>query len=223
MKKQCDIDVAPLEHEDWWKEYAKYSIFNRQGIDIVCVSFQHPNPRACVLFLTGWNDTFFMYSELFYTLFTHGYSVFTYDHQSQGMSGRWLSDTNLTWIHTFDDYVDDFVFYVTMVAREMGAVPLHLIAHSLGALIASIGMARHPSLINKVIFTSPMFRTRCASKALDFRMPLPQPLTYWLANCACWLGLGATSALGFYRDKPGQRISYKLTSDRYFYNIHISS
>jgi lysophospholipase len=76
----------------------------------------------------------------------HQYSVYTYDHQSQGLSGRWLSESQSTWVHSFDDYVDDFVFFMTMISRQISQCPMNVVGHSMGCLIAAIGMSRHPSL-----------------------------------------------------------------------------
>jgi len=104
--------LGPVIHQQWWKEHVRYSTFNREGIDIFCASFVNPKAHAKVVFVTGWNESFLKYAELIKTLFESGLSVFTYDHQSQGLSGRWLMDEQATWIYNFDAYVLDFVFYV---------------------------------------------------------------------------------------------------------------
>lgn len=66
----------------------KYSKFRRQGIDIICASAEHPHPRAKIVFLTGLAECFIKYSEVIQFFYEKGFSVYTYDHQSQGLSGR---------------------------------------------------------------------------------------------------------------------------------------
>ena len=193
----------------------QYSKFNRQGIDIVCAAFEHPNPVGCVVFVTGWSETFLKYPDLIRNLYLHSYSVYTYDHQCQGLSGRWLAESQSTWIHTFDDYVDDFVFYLTSVARKNTSWPIYVIAHSMGCLISAIGMSRHPTIVSRAVFSAPMIRNKCGMKYFEYKNPLPQPLVYWISYLCCYFGLGAMNALGFLKEKPSDSVKVKLTTDRY--------
>lgn len=105
MFKSCDLKASPVENADWWAAHVRYSIFNRQGLDIICATFENPRARGNVIFLTGrwiyevqrylstkmlvffkgWNETFLRYPELIKVLYDAGFSVFTYDHQSQGL------------------------------------------------------------------------------------------------------------------------------------------
>ena len=105
-----DLEYVPPINAEWWKEHIKYIKFRRQGIDLVGGIFEQKSKvaRANVVLLTGWSETFLKYSELIKMLYERGFNIYTYDHQSQGLSGRWLSDTQKTWIHSFDDYIDDF-------------------------------------------------------------------------------------------------------------------
>lgn len=88
MRSSCDISAFPLTNTDWWNAHVQYSKFRRQGIDIICAAFAHPKPRANVILLTGLMESFLKYSDIIEALYERGYSVFTYDHQSQGLSGR---------------------------------------------------------------------------------------------------------------------------------------
>ena len=86
-------------NRDWWNANVIYSKFRRQGIDIVCACFKHKQPqqqqsqqhiypKANIIFITGLTESFIKYSEIIQCLFENGFNVFTYDHQSQGLSGR---------------------------------------------------------------------------------------------------------------------------------------
>jgi alpha-beta hydrolase superfamily lysophospholipase len=214
MRSASSLEYAPIEHENWWREFVKYSKFNRQGLDIVCASFEPPHPLGCIVIVTDWNETFLKYADLIRNLYLHNYSVYTYDHQSQGLSGRWLVEPQLTWIHTFDDYVDDFVFYLTTVARQNSSRPIFVIAHSMGCLISAIGMSRHPTIVSRAVFSAPLIRNKCGMKYFDYKYPLPQQLVYWITVLACAVGLGSRPALGFIKERPSDKIKIKLTTDR---------
>ncbi len=66
----CDLKYSPkvYNHEDWWKDHVQYSKFRRQGIDIICASFEQTDPQrqaiGNVVVVTGWSETFLKYSEL---------------------------------------------------------------------------------------------------------------------------------------------------------------
>ena len=214
MKKAVDFDYVPIDYDEWWISHVKYFNFDRQGLDIACAEFQHPNPKANVVLLTGWNETFLKYPHVIKSLYDSSFSVFTYDHQSQGFSGIWLAERQSTWVHSFYDYVDDFVSFVNIIIKSHAHLPIYVVAHSMGCLIAAIGMARHPALINRAVFSAPMFRNKCGLKSLQYRFPLPQPLVHLLSYCVCNAGLGFLHAIGFNKESPLDRIRYKLTSDR---------
>ena len=217
MFKASDLRAQPVDNSDWWAKHAKYCYFNRQGLDITCALFENPNAKANVIFLTGWSETFLKYSELIKTLYDTGLSVFTYDHQSQGFSGRWLAESQSTWIHSFHDYVDDFVYFATTISREYSRLPIYLVAHSMGCLVASIGMTRHSSLITRSVFSAPMFRNKCGMKYFNMKFPFPQLLTYWLTYCSCYFfGLGSMHALGYFKESPEDNVTLPLTTDRWF-------
>lgn len=216
MALPCDLKFFPAVYNngEWWKEHVRYFKFRRQGIDIVCASFEQKiNARANVIVVTGWNETFLKYSELIKVLYERGFNIYTYDHQSQGLSGRWLLESQSTWIHSFDDYVDDFTYFVT--AFPKANLPIFVIAHSMGGLITSIAMSRLPNLVNRAVLLSPMIRNKCGTKAMNYRFPLPQPLVHWIVNTACHFGLGTMHCFGFFKEKSTDILPlYVTTSDQ---------
>jgi alpha-beta hydrolase superfamily lysophospholipase len=89
MRTACDISSPPLMNAKWWTEHVQYSKFRRQGIDIICASCVQPRvSKANVILVTDLSDSFLKYAEIIQLLFENGFNVFTYDHQSQGLSGR---------------------------------------------------------------------------------------------------------------------------------------
>lgn len=84
--KPLDEKYTPLPNEigEWWDSHVVFSKFKRQGLDIVCASFEHSSkPLANIILVTGWSETFLKYAEVVKHLFDHGFNVHTYDHQSQ--------------------------------------------------------------------------------------------------------------------------------------------
>lgn len=208
-------ELLPVTQQSWWEQHVEYSKFNRQGLDIFTASFVRADAKANVVFVTGWSECFLKYADLIRKLFDAGFNVYTYDHQSQGLSGRWLAEHQSTWVGHFEDYVDDFVYFVTHLQRgEDGRRPFYSIAHSMGGLITAQAMVKHPQLINKAAFSAPMFRNKCAMKALRYRGPLPVPLAWWIISFACFLGLGKMHALGFFIEDPNDPINLELTTDK---------
>ncbi|KAJ1426738.1 Alpha/Beta hydrolase protein [Ochromonadaceae sp. CCMP2298] len=212
MRTACEPNVGPIVNSQWWNSHVSYSKFRRQGIDIVCASFKQKNAKANVVFVTGLMESFVKYSETIQYFYEKGFNVFTYDHQSQGLSGRWLSESQSLWINSFDDYVDDFVYFVTAVSTESSHLPVFLVAHSMGGLIASMAMSRQPTLISRAVLCAPMIRNKCGLKALDYQYPLPQPVAYWLTYLACYSGLGSMHAMGFFKEKPTDKLPLHVTT-----------
>jgi alpha-beta hydrolase superfamily lysophospholipase len=88
MRTACEPNVGPIINSQWWTAHVSYSKFRRQGIDIVCASFKQKNAKANVVFVTGLMESFVKYSETIQYFYERGFNVLTYDHQSQGLSGR---------------------------------------------------------------------------------------------------------------------------------------
>jgi alpha-beta hydrolase superfamily lysophospholipase len=171
------MQFSPVVEEEWWNNHVEYSKLNRQRLDISTAIFRQPKPKAIVVIVTGWSESYLKYSELIRSVYERGFTVFTYDHQSQGLSGRWLAEHTSTWIHTFDDYVEDFVYCVSAMAKtEPPNLPIYVVAHSMGGLIVSMAMARLPSLISRCVMTSPMFRSKHAIKIFGCRW------NYWCTD-----------------------------------------
>lgn len=204
------LPIGSPEEEEWWKKTCVYSKFRRQGIDIVCASFEHTKPKANVVLVTGLFESFLKYNEIIKHLYERGFSVYTYDHQCQGTSGRWLPEVQDVYIHSFEDYVDDFVHFVTSISKlgPQGStrLPVYLVAHSMGGLVASTAMSRDATLIKRAVLSAPMFRMKCVPKItygkLAFELTIPHPIAYALSWLNCYLGLGTMHPLGWFLESP---------------------
>lgn len=210
---------------EWWLQHVHFSKFSRQGIDIVCASFEQikRKPIANIIIANGWADTLIRYADITRSLYECGFNIYLYDHQSQGLSGRWLIDMQSIWINSFEDYVDDFIYFTTSVTKDHPNLPTYVIGYCMGGLIASIAMSRLPSLVNRAILISPMLRNKCGIKYFNFSFSIPQPLARWCCMCASWAGLGAVHALGFFKEEASDIFPVGVsTTDEEQLQIHKS-
>ena len=222
--------------DEWWAKHCMWGEFRRQGIKIRTATFSHRDNKANVVLATGWGDSVLKYSDIIQHLYSRGFNVFTYDHQSQGLSGRWLLNHQTIYVENFEDYVDDFVYFVTTVVQVDsdslqnnnngnpdspssqssggggGRKPTYCLGCSMGGLIASIAMSRQPTLFTRAVLVSPMFRNKCATKYFDFKFHVPQPLVYWLSWLSCYIGMGQTHVLGFFEERPEDPLKLNITT-----------
>ena len=203
-----EAEYTPIVSElgDWWDQHVEYSKFSRQGIDIVCAHFeqkQHNKPKilANIIICNGFGDTFLRYAEITKSLYETGcFNIHHYDHQSQGLSGRWLQESQSIWVNSFEDYIDDFIYFATSLSStstSSSPLPIYVLGYCLGGLITSIVMSRLPNLIQRCILISPMLRMKCSIKYFNYKLTIPQPIARWLAMCACWAGMGTVSIILF--------------------------
>ncbi len=126
-----------------------------------------------------------------------------------------MAESQSLWVNAFEDYVDDFVYFVTTIAKEYVHLPMFLVAHSMGGFISAVAMSRLPTLINRAVLCAPMLRNKCGMKAVDFQYPLPQPVAYWFTSLACYMGMGTMHALGYFKETPEQTLPLNVvTSDQ---------
>jgi hypothetical protein len=69
--------------------------------------------------------------------------------------------------------------------------------------------------VNRAVFSAPLIRNKCALKSMDYKFPIPFPLAYWTTSIACYFGMGNMHAMGFFKEKPDDKITQKLTHDQY--------
>ena len=219
--------------DEWWRKHCVWGDFRRMGIKIRTACFVSPENRANVVLVTGWGDSVLKYNETIKNLYEKGFNVFTYDHQSQGLSGRWLMNSQTIYVENFEDYVDDFLYFVTTKVQAEGEsfngdgirsetpagsigsggrFPTFCVGISMGGLIASIAMSRQPSLFTRAVLVAPMLRNKCATKFFDYKYPIPQPLVYWISWLACYVGMGQQHVLGFFEEKQEEPLKLNITT-----------
>lgn len=144
--------------------------------------------RGSVVLLTGRAEFIEKYEETARALVARGFGVFAMDWRNQGLSTRPFANPQIHHVEDFADLADDLERFVTQVVAPQARGPLLLMAHSMGGMVATLHMARHPERFRAAILSAPMH-------AVNLR-GLPVWVARGLAEAACALGFGARYALG---------------------------
>jgi alpha-beta hydrolase superfamily lysophospholipase len=115
--------------------------------------FAPPEPRAAVAVLHGYLDHCGRYPGLTRSLVEAGFATSLVDFRGHGQS-----DGRRAHIDHFADYLNDLDAFVAKVKADAGGRPTFLVAHSQGALIASLWVIERKPDVAGVVLSSPYLR-----------------------------------------------------------------
>ena len=147
----------------FWKNHVRQGAFS--GQHGVRVSYAWAIPDDCqgtVVISSGRIESLLKYKEVMYDLYQHGLAVFILDHRGQGLSGRMTDNPHHGYVSSFDDYVDDLVYFYQHIVQPNKQGQTALLCHSMGSAIGALTILRHPAMFSCVAFCSPMFGIRPA-------------------------------------------------------------
>lgn len=101
------------------------------GTALAAASWLPDSPRAIVLLAHGYGEHTGRYGHVVTALAAHGYAVFALDLRGHGRSSGPRAQ-----IRRFDDYVDDLHLLATDASHTLPDLPVVLLGHSMGGLIA---------------------------------------------------------------------------------------
>jgi alpha-beta hydrolase superfamily lysophospholipase len=138
--------------------------------------------RSVLALLHGYGEHCRRYDELAFYLAGRGHAVCRMDARGHGRSAGQRGH-----IRRFDDYVDDFAAFIARVAARYPKLPLFVLGHSNGGLIALRALQRGLPGVRGVVLTSPLLGLRprhrpvpdAVARALSWalpRLPLPSGL-----------------------------------------------
>lgn len=136
----------------------------RDGTALVIESRELPSPRARIVVVHGYAEHRGRYVALASQLFDAGFACHLFDLRGHGESGGAPAH-----VERFDDYVDDLALVVDRVRAESAPVPLFLVGHSLGGLIALMYVLRRDGIDGVAVsspFLQPAFEVSAAKKIL---------------------------------------------------------
>ncbi len=130
------------------------SLSAHDGLQLFTRTWQPDEPaRAALLLVHGINEHSGRYAYMASHLTTHGIAVYSYDHRGHGQSPG-----PRVYVDSFDEYVDDLAIVLRNVHDQTDELPLFLMGHSLGGLIASLFVVNHRPELHALILSSPALR-----------------------------------------------------------------
>ncbi|WP_281560903.1 alpha/beta fold hydrolase [Thalassomonas sp. RHCl1] len=145
--------------EPFWQQ-GRFGDFN--GVDnarINFAAFEHNSEQNSIkklILVPGRSEGYLKYQELSYELFHAGYSVYIIDHRGQGISQRLLSHPHKGYVKLFDDYSQDLQQFIDTVVKADSQSKNYILAHSMGAAIATRYLQQYQNNISAAVFASPM-------------------------------------------------------------------
>ncbi|MFJ5303465.1 lysophospholipase [Streptomyces sp. NPDC088350] len=118
---------------------------------ITAREWPHERPRYIALVAHGYGEHIGRYAELAAVLLTHGAAVYGPDHQGHGGSAG-----ERVLIGDFEDVVTDLRTVADLARAAHPGVPLVLIGHSMGGLIASRFAQRHGDEPAALVLSGPV-------------------------------------------------------------------
>ncbi len=128
-----------------------------KGAELGYRIYDNDDAKGAVVLVNGFSETYLMYDELALPLVAAGFRVYTYDHRGQGVSDRLLPAIDVGYVDAFEDYVDDLATFIDTVVKPVETLPLNLVSHSTGGLIAVHYAAGHPETFRRFVFSAPFF------------------------------------------------------------------
>jgi len=124
-------------------------------------NFQHSVSNKCLVISSGRSEGYLKYKELVFDLFNLGFNVFLLDHRGQGISERALENSHKGYVESFQYYVDDLATFIENIVSPHCTLDgktqkPYLLAHSMGAAIATRYLQDYPSNIQSAVLSSPM-------------------------------------------------------------------
>lgn len=169
----------------------RFTFAAHDGIPLSGVKFIRPDAKATIVYLSGRTGAWIRDGEIFYDLYQAGFNVFVYDHRGQGFSPRLVAkNPQIGHVAWFSDYAQDLNRFVETVVRPQApqGQKLFLLAHSMGAAIATDYLTSYVHPFASVILSAPMYQ-------VDTR-PYPEPIAAAIVNSAVAFGQGKKYAAG---------------------------
>ena len=113
--------------------------------------------RKLMILVNGRAENILKWSEPAYDFYHQGYDVLLFDHRGQGYSTHLLKDSEKGYLDEFRFYVDDMAKIIEKVTALFNYSTQYLLAHSMGALIATYYLANCDHRINKAVLSSPFY------------------------------------------------------------------
>ncbi len=162
---------------------------SRHGERLEYYQLRHPQAQRVIILLPGRSEPIQKYAELAFDLRGLMAHIYVLSHRGQGGSQRLLKDPQKGHVRDFRHYVDDFSDWLDqVVVPATGELERVLVAHSMGAGVATFFMAERPSFFRRAVLSAPMFEIETA--------PYSERTARYLSRALVSIGRGAHYAPG---------------------------
>jgi lysophospholipase len=137
---------------------------SKDGTQLYMASMVPAGAKAAVLVLHGYSDHALRYRNVMDALSQAGFAAHALDYRGHGRaSGK------RGFVANFADYTDDLTAALNRIRAASGTMPLFIIAHSHGALVAATLLASPsaPKDVAGLVLSSPYFRLRIVPTAFQ--------------------------------------------------------
>ena len=152
------------------------------------------HPRANVIFIPGYTETYLLNAETIKTLSDANYNVYVLDHRGMGLSDSVGSNPKISHLESFDHFVEDVNTFATLVKEKFikdSKIPQYMFAHSMGGLVALHYLQQHQDNYQKVFFSTPLFSV--------FLRGVPEFIVRSAARYMTYFGFGNELIIGHNR------------------------
>lgn len=130
------------------------TIRNRRD-QTLAAHYWHPPPGVqvrCLVYLShGFSEHLGLYSEVGEFMGQRGFLAFGHDHVGHGNS-----EGKRVYIEHVDHYVDDVINHCMTMQDKHPNLPLFIVGHSMGGMIAVRSVLRHPGFFKGMVLNGPL-------------------------------------------------------------------
>lgn len=143
--------------------------------------YEQPDATRAVVILHGYTESAEKFREMTWYFLNEKFNVYAIDHRGHGKSVRKISDTSITHVDAFSDYLRDLEEFMSgVVLPRTEHLPRVLYAHSMGGAIGGMTLMNHPEYFVRAVLTAPMIAPSSA--------PLPRWAGKFAADFMCAIG-----------------------------------
>lgn len=107
--------------------------------------YEQPDATRAVVILHGYTESAEKFREMTWYFLNEKFNVYAIDHRGHGKSVRKISDTSITHVDAFSDYLRDLEEFMSgVVLPRTEHLPRVLYAHSMGGAIGGMTLMNHP-------------------------------------------------------------------------------
>ncbi len=125
------------------------TFIGKGGIEIYFQAWMVEKPRGVVVISHGVGEHSGRYANLIERMQGSGVSFYALDHRGHGRSGG-----NRGHVVSFMEYIQDLKVFITQIKDQYGSLPVVLLGHSLGGVIAMKYALTHPADLRALVLSS---------------------------------------------------------------------